>query len=245
MSSMLFETGKTAGMVPQLDLAGVRGAHARLLDSVASLTDVDVAQPSRLPQWTVGHVLTHLARNADSHRGMFAAAARGEVGDQYPGGAEQRSADIESGASRSAADLVADVRSACAALERAWDSASDAAWAAGEGRLMKDGTVPLTELVFRRWREVEVHHADLGLSFGWRDWSDEYVDLELDQAALRLAERLPDEMAVRLEPTDAIGAWIIETLPRERVVLRASRHELLAWMLDRHERPDWPELTPW
>ena len=28
--------------------------------------ELDVAAPSRLPDWTVGHVLTHLARNADS-----------------------------------------------------------------------------------------------------------------------------------------------------------------------------------
>jgi maleylpyruvate isomerase len=231
-------------MIPQHDLAGARRAHARLLESVDRVRDKDARRDSRLEGWTVGHVLTHLARNADAMTGMFTAASAGRVGEQYPGGVAQREADIEAGAVRKAGELRDDLREACARLERTWAETSDRAWAAGEGRLLR-GVVPLPDLVFRRWREVEVHHADLGLGFGWQDWSEEYVDLELDQAALGLAARLPDEMAVRLEPTDAIGAWIIETVPGDRTVLRAPRHELLAWLLDRHPRPDWPKLAPW
>jgi maleylpyruvate isomerase len=189
-------------------------------------------------------VLTHIARNADGIAGMFDAAATGRVGDQYPGGLEQRAADIEAGAARSAAELREDVRATCGRLERAWLETTDEAWASGSGRTTR-GVMSLPEILFRRWREVEVHHADLGLGFDWRDWSDEYVDLELDEAALGLAPRLPGEMAVRLQPTDAIGCWIIETVPQERVVLTAPRHELLAWLLGRHERPDWPALAPW
>ena len=231
-------------MSPQHDLAGARRAHTRLIESLADLTDDQVGQPSRLEGWTVGHVLTHLARNADGIAGMFDAAATGQVADQYPGGLEQRAADIEAGAARPADELRDDVRATCARLERAWSSTTDQAWASGSGRTTR-GVMTLPEILFRRWREVEVHHADLGLGFGWRDWSDEYVDLELDEAALGLAARLPDEMAVRLQPTDAIGCWIIETVPQERVVLTAPRHELLAWLLGRHHRPDWPALTPW
>jgi maleylpyruvate isomerase len=231
-------------VIPQLDLEGVRRAHARLLGDLDGISDSDARAPSLLPGWSVGHVLTHLARNADSHTAMFEAAAQGRIADQYPGGAQQRIDDIEAGAGRPARELAADVRQACARLDDAWRHTDDATWALGHGRLMK-GQRPLSEIVFRRWREVEVHHADLGLAFNWRDWSDAYVDVELDHAAAGLAARLPDEIAVRLEPTDALGVWIVETVPRERTVLRAPRHELLAWLLGRHERPDWPELTPW
>ena len=232
-------------MIPQLDLEGARHAHARLLAGLDALTDDRARAASRLPSWTVGHVITHLARNADSHTGLFEAAAQGRVGDQYPGGAQQRINDIEAGADRPADVLVADLRAACARLDDAWRRTDDATWALGQGRLSKGTLESLTKVVFRRWREVEVHHADLGLAFGWPDWSDAYVDLELDHAAAGLAARLPDELAVRLEPTDAVGAWIVETVPRERLVLRAPRHELLAWLLGRHERPDWPALSPW
>ena len=92
------------------DIAGALAAHRRLDADLAELTDADVRAPSLLPGWTRGHVLAHLARNADSHERMLLAAARGEVAAQYPGGRDQRAGAIEAGAGRPAAALVADVR---------------------------------------------------------------------------------------------------------------------------------------
>ncbi|GAA3306714.1 hypothetical protein GCM10020295_63660 [Streptomyces cinereospinus] len=48
------------------DLASVRDATERLLAAAAELDNADVTEPSRLPGWTRGHVLAHLARNADA-----------------------------------------------------------------------------------------------------------------------------------------------------------------------------------
>ena len=90
----------------------VRTSHVRLAGTLARLDDASARRPSLLPGWTVGHVLTHLARNADSHVRLVQAALRGEVGDQYPGGNPQREADIEAGAGRPAAELVEDVLAA-------------------------------------------------------------------------------------------------------------------------------------
>ncbi len=75
--------------VPYGDLAQVAGAQARLLALIQPLSDADVRRPSRLPGWTVGHVLSHLARNADSHRRRADAAGAGEVIEQYEGGDER------------------------------------------------------------------------------------------------------------------------------------------------------------
>jgi maleylpyruvate isomerase len=38
-----------------------QAAHARLVARVEQITDEQVRSPSRLPGWTVAHVLTHLA----------------------------------------------------------------------------------------------------------------------------------------------------------------------------------------
>jgi len=95
--------------VPSLEISGVATAHAALAATIASLTDELARQPSRLPGWSVGHVLTHLARNADSVVRRLAGAVDGQVLDQYAGGAQGRAHDIEEGAGRPAADLVADV----------------------------------------------------------------------------------------------------------------------------------------
>lgn len=42
-------------------------AQASLMHSVESLTNGHLRAPSTLPEWNVGHVVTHLARNADAH----------------------------------------------------------------------------------------------------------------------------------------------------------------------------------
>src|SRR2546421_337158 len=83
---------------PVAAIARVTGAHMRLLEAVDRLTDEQVLRPSLLPGWTVGHVLTHVARNADSHVRRTEAAIRGEMVDQYPGGYAAREAEIEAGA---------------------------------------------------------------------------------------------------------------------------------------------------
>ena len=76
--------------VPEDDIRHVDEAQDRFEEAIEPLSDVDVARPSRLAGWTVGHVLTHVARNADSHVRRAEAAARGEVVEQYPGGHQGR-----------------------------------------------------------------------------------------------------------------------------------------------------------
>lgn len=232
-------------MRPQLEIDGAVAAHAVLVDRLRRLTPDEVRRPSLLPGWTVGHVLTHLARNADSHTGLFVAAQAGGIADQYPGGMAQRTADIAAGVDRDPDELLADLRASIERLEATWDATSVATWAHGTGRTGTAGEQPLGDLVFRRWRETEVHHADLGLAFGWAEWSDAYVDHELDRTIYGLAARLPEAVALRLEAEGVIGAWVVEPVAATRVTVRAPKHELLAWLLSRHARPDWPELAPW
>jgi maleylpyruvate isomerase len=154
----------------------VAAAHARLLRLVAELDDTTARRASLLPGWSVAHVLTHLARNADSFVWLCDGAAAGEVRVQYPGGPAQREADIAAGADRPAAELVADVRASCARLEAAFATVVD--WDAP--CRVTAGEVSLRRLPRARRREVEMHSADLGFEgFSWRDWTDGLVDAEL------------------------------------------------------------------
>src|SRR6478752_9432859 len=102
---------------PGADIDLCRRAHARLSAVVATLDDDAVRSPSLLPGWSVGHVLTHLARNADSVLRRLEGARHDEVVDQYPGGPEARNAEIEAGAERSTDELRADVEATGAAVE--------------------------------------------------------------------------------------------------------------------------------
>lgn len=196
-------------------VSGCAAAHQRLLGALDSLTDEQCRQGSWLPNWSRGHVLTHLARNADSHVQLLQSAVHGEVGDQYSS-LEQRNTDIEDGARRSAAELVIDLRHSIYALEAQWASADEQTWQ-GRGRMLSGAVIEMSSLVFLRWREVEMHHADLNLDFGYDDLTPLYVRLELDQQIMLWRSRKPmgmtdlPEIAKKLAPSQRL-AWLMGRL---------------------------------
>ena len=210
---------------PIESLAAVRESEARLLATIAPLDDATMTHPSLLPGWTVAHLLTHLARNADSHWRRTRAAIENVVVDQYPGGLEERSAEIEAGAGRRAGDVIADVRSATGRLLNAWSDVPAYAWS----NVTRDATGrerSLHELPTRRWLEVEIHLVDLGVGPTYRDWPDEFV-------AARLPE-MRDGAAARLATDDTLPALGVLD-PRDE----------LAWLYGRLDRGELPPLGPW
>jgi maleylpyruvate isomerase len=167
-------------------LDAAKASHDRLLVGVAELTDDDVRAPSLLPKWSRAHVIAHLARNADSHVWLFEGAVLGEVRQQYPSAAS-RKADIEEGSSLSADELLSDLTNSCRALETAWADLDDDLFETVQK--VSPGTRTMTEIVFRRLREVEIHHVDLGLTYIASDWPEIYVEDELGRQLHRLPDR--------------------------------------------------------
>ena len=186
-------------------------AHQALTEHLVVMTDgagADAALPSLLPGWTRGHVLTHIARNADSFVRLLEAAGRGEVVTQYAGGVEGRNADIEAGATRQWATLVDDVSSSAAKLEDVFAGQSrwDLAMTNSQGE-----SVPHADLPFRRLREVLVHHADLGDDgFTPAEWPADYVREELRRMEMQYNARQP--MGVSGLPEAARAAAPLERL---------------------------------
>ena len=58
-------------------------ATQRLLDTARAITDPDLRVPSMLPGWTRGHVLAHLARNADGMRNVLVGVRTGQNRPAY------------------------------------------------------------------------------------------------------------------------------------------------------------------
>jgi maleylpyruvate isomerase len=201
---------------PDAAIVACRSAHERVLATVTTIDDDTARRPSRLPGWTVGHVLTHLARNADGHTRRLEGALRGEDIPRYPGGMPARDREIEDGAGRSAADLLADVMSANKRLEETWSRSAEAGWP--NSHLLGDDRFPTAGSPLRRLREVEMHHVDLGLGYEPADWPDFYVTWELAHTLQRLPKRLSDNDARRVLgwltgrsklPTDLeLGPWM-------------------------------------
>jgi maleylpyruvate isomerase len=149
--------------VPTADaLAAVDAAHQWLMATVADVSDAQVSAPSRLPGWTRGHVLAHLARNADGNRSMVEGALHGEERPQYPGGAEQRAADIDAGAHQPRSVLLEDLAVSNSALLAAWSRLPADAWER-TGVWLAFGRQPISRGVGARRREVLVHLVDLDL----------------------------------------------------------------------------------
>lgn len=152
-------------------VAGCVAAQVSLVEHLQALDGVVSSQPSRLAGWTVGHVLTHVARNADSYRSLLLGRA------QYEGGWDQRNAEIDDGAGRGWQALVDDVDSSSAKLAAVFGEISD--WDRPVHMLM--GAQPARVLPNARQREVEVHRVDLGLGYEFDQVPTDFVgrDLEL------------------------------------------------------------------
>jgi maleylpyruvate isomerase len=169
--------------------AALAASHRRLFAAIEGLPDDVARRPSRLPGWSVGHLLTHIARNADSATRRLAGAARDEIVDQYAGGPDGRVAEIEAGAGRPAAELVDDVRESALACERAAAELPDDAWDR-LGRAVEGNTHTMRRMLVGRIREVELHHVDLGLGYEPTDWPPDFARAELDRALAHMTERL-------------------------------------------------------
>lgn len=195
-------------MVPVEEIEACAASHLRLKAVASGLTDVST--PSRLPGWTVGHVLTHLARNADSCVRRLEAARAGQLVTQYEGGDEGRAAQIEQGAGRPAAVVVADVVAASDRLDAYFPQVTDEVWA-GEVMAGSSRRIPATRLAFSRWREVEIHLVDLGLGYEPADWPPALVARQLPELLQDLAQRTdPAQLmawAIGRGPAPDLAPW--------------------------------------
>ncbi|MFJ4622810.1 maleylpyruvate isomerase family mycothiol-dependent enzyme [Streptomyces sp. NPDC088812] len=205
------------------DLGCVREATERLLAAVAALDDAAVTESSRLPGWSRGHVLAHLARNADALVNVL------QGRPMYASGAA-READIERDASRPPEVQLADVRDSTARFLEA--GAAPADWSRTV-ELRGGVTDSAARVPFRRWAEVELHHVDLGIGHELEDLSAEFTEREIDFLARRFAGR-PDVPPTRL--TDGTRAWHTgrETGDPE-VTVAGSRADLLGWLAGRRD----------
>jgi maleylpyruvate isomerase len=114
-------------MEPQAHLEQLRSATADLLRDIDGLSDADVRAPSPLPGWTRGHVLTHLARNAEGSTRLLIWARTGVPSYEYENH-QVRAAEIEQGAGRPAKVLIADVTDTADAFFAAADGMPGQAW---------------------------------------------------------------------------------------------------------------------
>ncbi|GIF67915.1 maleylpyruvate isomerase [Asanoa ishikariensis] len=220
-------------------MAEVDRATERLITTAAGFDDAAVAAPSALPGWTRGHVLAHVARNADGLRNLLIWARTGVVTPQYQPG--QRASDIERDADRPAAVHLADLRDSTLAYAEAADALTPEQWST---ILDVPGQPQATVFsVWRRLREVEVHHVDLAAGYGHDDWPDAFGHRLLHEVVSGLADATP----LVLRPTDTGHPLEVGN---GGPVVSGSACALAAWLTGRSTgaglsvTPDGPLPTP-
>ncbi|MDQ6522454.1 maleylpyruvate isomerase family mycothiol-dependent enzyme [Nocardioides sp. LHD-245] len=198
-----------------------------LFDATAARLDAAAcAAPSTLPTWTRGHVLAHVAANADALLNLARWASSGTEIPMYAS-PEERAAGIARGGVLPPARLAGWQARSADALAAALGELTDEQWCR-EVRTAQGRTVPATEIPWLRTREVMVHAVDL-------DLGTTFADLPADVLAA-----LDAEVSARRGPD----------LPE----VTGPLADRVAWLTGRPHRPGGlsrpdgtpaPDLGPW
>jgi maleylpyruvate isomerase len=215
--------------------AEVDRATARLLGSARGLDPAAVTGPSLLPGWTRGHVLTHIARNADGCTNLLTWARTGVETPQYPSVAN-RNAEIEDGAGRPLAEHLADLATSARRFADAVELMPAPAWTETV-RWLAGNRTPAATIVWSRLREIEVHHVDLDAGYGPADWPDAFTHRLLHEIAAGFAaEPAPDAgaLAARLHATD-LGHELVIGPAAGAPTINGPGYALAAWLTGRSD----------
>jgi maleylpyruvate isomerase len=215
-------------MDPLVLMTDVDAATERLLRTAEDLDPAAVSAPSLLPGWTIGHVLTHVARNADAYTNLLTWARTGVETPAYPT-PTARAEGIEAGAGRPLREQIADIRAAHERFADAGAAMPAEAWAFP---LPSTGQ-SAAAVPWARLREVEVHHVDLGRDYTPASWSDAF--------ALRLLREIavgaPEGLAVVLRPHGLDHPVPIGDDP-DAVVVGGPTRSIAAWLAGRGDGAD-------
>lgn len=238
------ETQGTHPLDTDLDmtLVELEAATQRYLRTVAGLTDSQFAEPSVLPGWTVAHVISHVASNATG----ITRAVRAAIGDDpdtwvYQSNAS-RDAEIDERAQWPVGDLRALNAESTDDLRAAFADCPPDKLGVLLPRTIDGPPWSVADWIGARWREVEIHHTDLGIGYTHQEWTDEFVDY---LTSVAIFDRDP-EVSLTLRAPDGD-----HTVGGGGQVIAGSQRDLIWWLigrgggLDVHPGEQLPELGPW
>ena len=141
-----------------------RRGTAFFAQRLAELTDDELDGDTLLDGWTRKHLVAHVGYNAAALCRLMDWAATGVETPMYES-TEQRSQEITEGATLSPAALRNLFDHTVARLDEKWRHLPESAWDA-EVRTAQGRSVPASETVWMRTREVWIHAVDLANGAG-------------------------------------------------------------------------------
>jgi len=219
--------------------------HAYFLSCLMPVSDEELEGPSRLPDWTGRHLLSHVGHNARALARLAHWAATGEPTPMYPSPAA-RAEEIETGAAwpvdRLRTFVVEEQERLTEALDRITGDRWQASVVTAQGR-----TVPATAIPWLRSREVWIHACDLPSGGDFTAFPDSFTDALIRDALERRRTVQALDFNVRADGRgrkvgDGVGTCVEGPAP-----------DLARWLTRGEESPrlrtetgaPLPQLPPW
>lgn len=226
-----------------LDL--LASANQRLIHTVDGLDDGAFASPSLLPDWTVGHVVAHLALNGEGLAGALAGVASGSGTPMY-GSQEERDRDIAELGGAAPSELRSRLLASTSLFDTEVASLPDDRWETVIERTPGNPAFKARATVLMRLREVEIHHADLGVGYTAADWPPAFSTVVIDSMRKR---DWPAPFRVRAH--DLAQTWDFG-VGEPAVTVTGASHDLAWWLTGRGDgatlgvdRDELPEVPAW
>lgn len=234
----------TSGSLPSWDalVDWAADGQEQVLVAASALEPADVHGASRLDGWSRGHVLSHLARNADALVNLLDWARTGTESRMYSSPTE-RADGIDEGADRELPEQLADLAAANARFLRAASSVEPARRSftvlSGQGR-----EIPVHEVPWLRVRETWLHLVDLDAGCD--------IDAVPDAVAWALAADVAGWMSSRTQAAaDLVSEHGTIRLGSGGTVIEGSPQRIAGWLTGRSGTSGLtsadaiPELPPW
>lgn len=229
------------------ELESLHHSDQRLLRTVDSQSPDDWREPSLLPGWTRAHVVAHLALNAEGFAGALEGLAAGEQVAIYPS-QEARTAGIHELAQTGTSEIRERLFAATQRLRDVFERLTAEQWEGNVNRLPEGPVWPAADLVEARQREVEIHHADLGLAYTHESWPTAFATTLLDSSTAT-HDLSPDSPVFAVTATDLGRTWSVGA---DTPVVSGTASALGWWLIGRGEGEGLeadpgplPPLGPW
>lgn len=206
-------------------------ATERLLATALALPAADWAAPSLCADWTRGHVLAHLALNAEGLAGVLRGFRDGEAVPMYPSDAA-RDGDIAVLATATPQEVLARLVAGCATLAEVVDVAADVPAGSTFERTPGGRLMPADGVPHLRLREVEIHHADLGAGYSASDWPPTTAMAFLHDDAQRY-----DGPGFHVVATDEPARWAFGSPAADAATVSGPLGALAWWATGREPAP--------
>ena len=226
------------------DIGRMQRESNMVMATVTSLADDELRKPTKCAGWTRAHVIAHLALGADGMTNLATWAVTGQETPAYAS-REQRDADIEAAAQRTAAELASDLEQANARLLAAFRALKDGTRVETLPTLFS-GEIHALSLPARRTTELIIHHDDLDTTWEWHE-ADPDAILDAIEVCVRRLQAHPESPGLRIvagegeEWTVGDGAYRIEGYYEDLLpfLARAQVEEGLQYEGELPELPRW------